>query len=255
MLTAQQKNHFEAFGYLFLQQAFSCEEMEIITRTIERDWAENPPPIQGEEQRASGVVERWPELAGLVTDERIYPVIEGLLGRDLLWVGSEGNASGKPAVVWHPDRKYYLDGEQGWIDFRQIKVMIYLDPVDRDSGCLRVIPGSHRMPFHADLAAQELDPGALPFGLEGTELPCVPLTSRPGDVIFFNHMLWHAAFGGGPRRRYLALKFTQRPTATHHIDSLRKYSAAAFAPADSFTNHDDARIRALARIPSVAAGR
>ena len=136
------------------------------------------------------------------------------------------------------------------MDFAQIKVMMYLDNVGRDSGCLRVIPGSHRMPFHRRLGIQEMEPESQPFGLSGQEIPGATLESQPGDVILFNHFIWHAAFGGGKRRRYLAMKFTQWPTASHHIDSLRMYGEAVFAPDERFTGHDDPRIRALVRIPT-----
>ena len=250
MLKRQQKQHFDTFGFLLLKQAFDAGEIAAITRTVEEVWAQEPPSLENEERRANRIVERRPELTRLVTDERIYPVVAQLLGLELQWVGSEGNVSSRTAVGWHPDRKYYLNGETHWMDFAQIKVMMYLDSVGRDSGCLRVIPGSHRMPLHQDLAEQELDPASRPFGLDGHEIPCAKLESEPGDVILFNHCLWHAAFGGSERRRYLAMKFSQRPTAAHHVESLRKYGTGVFAPHETFTHHDDPRIRAMVRIPA-----
>jgi ectoine hydroxylase-related dioxygenase (phytanoyl-CoA dioxygenase family) len=250
VLTPQQKNHFDVFGYLVLRQAFSHSEMAAITRTIEHVWAEDPQPVEQDERRSGGIVESRPELTALVTDERLYPIIEGLLGSELQWVGSEGNLSSSSTIGWHPDRKYYTSGEEHWMDFAQLKLMIYLDPVDRDSGCLRVIPGSHRMPFHRNLADQELSPEAKPFSVIGPEIPCMALESKPGDIVLFDHCIWHASFGGGSRRRYLAMKFAQRPTAPHHIESLHKYGTGVFAPAAEFTHHSDPRIRSMSRVPN-----
>jgi len=247
MLTKEQLAHFDTFGFLFLRQAFSAEEMMEMTSAAEELWEANPPPHKDGEQRMSSFVERHPSLSRLVVDERIYPAVEQLMGPDFVWVGSEGNISGRDNIVWHPDRKYYNPEEERFVDFAQMKVMIYLQTVTRDSGCLRVIPGSHRMPYHKHLGPQELDPDAKPFGLAPEDIPCVYLESEPGDVIIFNHMLWHSQFGGGEQRRYIALKFTARPSSEHHYDSLERYSSAVFDPHRAFVNHEDRRIRAMAK--------
>lgn len=252
MLTPQQLAHFDTFGFLFFRQVFSAAEMATFTQTAEEIWREDSQPVEHKERRWSYFVERRPLLTELVTDERVYPIIEQLLGPDLLWVGSEGNISSRSKVGWHPDRKYYKEGQEHCMDFAQIKMMIYLDKVSRDSGCLRVIPGSHKMPYHKHLAEQEINPDAQPFGVDGPEIPCAALESEPGDLLLFNHCIWHASFGGGERRRYVALKFTARPSAAHHIDSLQEYSAGVFEPHETFTNHHDPRVRAMARVPDAA---
>ena len=251
MLTPQQVAHFDTFGFVLFRQAFSAEEMAAITSAAEESWQSSPQEIEAEERRNSFFLERNPQLAWLAPDERIYTAVTELLGPELLWVGSEGNVSSRNTVRWHPDRKYYLSGEEHWMDFVQIKIMIYLDDIDRDSGCLRVIPGSHKMPFHKSLANQELNPESQPFGVDGPDIPCVALTSQPGDVVLFNHTLWHGAFGGSARRRYIALKFAAWPTADYHIDSLRKYGTGVFEPHENFVNSDDVRIRDMVRIPEV----
>ena len=249
MLTPQQSARFNTFGFLLFPQLFSADEMTTIAGAVEEIWQLDPQPLEGDQYRSVEVVERNPDLTRLlVTDERLYPVVAELLG-DLLWIGSEGNLCYRSSVKWHPDRKYYKAGQEHWSDFAQLKIMIYLDPLDRDSGCLRVIPGSHRMPFHKQLADQEIDPDARPFGVAAPDILCVALASQPGDVILFNHMIWHSSFGG-TRRRYVATKFAARPTAAYHIDSLKEYSHGAFAPHEHFTAHDDPRIRDMVRIPS-----
>lgn len=247
MLTPQQLAYFDTFGFLFLRQAFSADEMAEMISAAEEMWADNPPPHMDGEQRLNGFVERHPSLSRLVIDARIYPAIGQLMGSDFVWAGSEGNISGLTHIKWHPDRKYYNPDEEQFADFAQMKVMIYLQTVKRDSGCLRVIPGSHKMPFHKLLGPQEIDPEARPFGLAPQDLPCVYLESEPGDVIMFNHMMWHSQFGGGERRRYIALKFTSRPTSEHHFASLERYSKAVFEPHEAFMNHEDPRIRAMAQ--------
>ncbi len=245
VLTPQQLAHFETFGFLLLPKAFSTNEMASFIRAAEELWEKDSTPEANEEVRLSYFVERNPGLSQLVTDDRIYPVIEELMGPEFIWVGSEGNVSNRSVVKWHPDRKYYREGEGHWIDFRQVKVMMYLEPLTRETGCLRVIPGSHRMPFHKKLAQQEVDPDSMPFGVAGQDIPCAALETEPGDVILFNHCIWHGSFGGGTDRRYIALKFAAKPSAEYQLISLQRYTPKIFQPHEAFLNSDDDRVRGL----------
>jgi len=98
------------------------------------------------------------------------------------------------------------------LDRRLLKIAFYLDPVDRDTGALRVIPGSHRL--DGDRFARELEEHALEcanaWGVEGRDVPALSLDSRPGDVAVMDQRLKHAAFGGGDRRRMFTIDLTQR---------------------------------------------
>ena len=88
---------------------------------------------------ALGCIEQHPRLAGLVEDDRIHGVVEDLLGPDLVWITSDGNYY-VGDTQWHPDAGGML------LSYHLIKIALYLDPVRKDSGWLRVIPGTHREP-------------------------------------------------------------------------------------------------------------
>ena len=74
-------------------------------------------------------------LSGLLDDPRIDDVASDLLGEDYNYTGSDGN-------FYVGDTRWHSDG-YARSKYRNIKFAFYLDPVDRDTGCLRVIPGSH----------------------------------------------------------------------------------------------------------------
>ena len=102
---------------------------------------------------------------------------------------------------------------------------VYLDPVSRNTGCLRVIPGSHAAPMHdklRPLSRQREDPETSPFDVGPDEVPGFPLESSPGDVVFFNQDLWHASFGGKTGRRMFTLNFGRKPTEDAHIAYLKR---------------------------------
>ena len=256
MLTEQQLAHFSTFGFLLLKQAFSATEMAAFTSAAEELWREDPTPAANAERRLSYFVERQPLLTRMVADDRIHAVVHDLLGDRFIWGGSEGNISNRRDINWHPDRKYYRHGEEERIHFPQVKVMLYLQKLGKDSGCLRVIPGSPRMPYHKDLAQQEVDPASRPFGMAAQDIPCHALESEPGDVIFFNHCIWHSVSGGMQGRRYIGLKFAARPFAADHLKSLETYTSSIFQAHEAFLNNSDPRIRGMVEnLADYAAGR
>ena len=206
MLTKEQIAHFETFGFVIRRHCFSESEMEEICRAFDDVLTEDRQgqPFDGAARQAVlGIIEKRPLLSGLVEDDRIYQPLEQLLGPGFVWIGSDGNLY-VGDTGWHPD------GSD--LDYGRIKVALYLDTVTKDTGCLRVVPGSHRMPLHGaldPLKGQRRDPDHRPFGTDGSGLPCFPLESEPGDVVFFNQNLWHAAYGG-------------RTGAAHVHDELRR---------------------------------
>jgi ectoine hydroxylase-related dioxygenase (phytanoyl-CoA dioxygenase family) len=218
MLTNEQITHFNTFGFLLLRQAFSPDETAEITRAFETVLAEDRAgrAFDGEKRQAVlGVAERRPLLTRLIESDLIYEAMEQLLGPNFVWVGSDGNLY-VGDTAWHPDSKN--------LHYRRIKVAFYLDPVTAETGCLRVIPGSHRDPLHTALIG--LMPanaaGTTPFGVPPRDIPHFPLESQPGDVVMFDQCTWHAAFGGKTGRRMFTFNYSAEPTTAEHEAVLRK---------------------------------
>lgn len=247
MITAEQVAYFHTFGFLALRQAFRSDEMASICREFDDLIVQDRQgqPFPGERRQALyGIAEKSPLLTGLVEDDRIYETVERLLGPGFIWLCSEGNLY-VGDTGWHPD------GTR--LSYPPMKVSLYLDPITKDTGCLRVIPGSHRLPFHEDLKP------VAKVGVPGPDVPCFPLESQPGDVFFLNMNLWHASFGGRPGRRHLAVNFVPEPTDDEHVALLKQnhqivlsliqrmqYSQPGRVFEDAFLSHDSPRIRRLA---------
>ena len=241
----EEKLHFEAFGFLFKRQVLSQDEIGEVISEASDIWEKDRSgrPFAQEGQLVTPFVELSPKLSRLAEDDRIYGTVERLLGPDFVWAGSEGNVAVNEIHRWHADRP----GDRQ-LGYKRVKVNVYLDPVTADSGALRVIPGSHRTPLHTGLHALnavQSAPGPTPFGVDGPDMPGVPLESSPGDVVFFNQSLYHAMFNGWAGRRYIALKYADTPRTVEDVEALQEYAKRVFDVHDAFRNSQSARIRGM----------
>jgi hypothetical protein len=248
MLTNDQIQFFQTFGFLCLRQFFSQAEIDSFAREAESFWEQHDRRGPDESRYFHGgrFIEQRDRMRHLPADDRIYVPLKQLLGGDFIWAGSEcnhGMQTGTNAHHWHADRPGTRE-----LSYARIKIMLYLDPMRPENGALRVIPGSHRLPLHEDLQAfqdrhEESDPTF--FGLRGEEIPCQILTTDPGDLLMFNHCLFHSVYAKSGRRRYIALKFAARPTCDAHLDSLRKFQPDTFEPHDGLLTSSNPRIRRM----------
>ena len=249
MLKPEQLAHFDTFGFLLFPQAFTKAELETIVSDGEKVWAaaagtdEDKP----EDVHCSPFLERHPSLARLVEDDRLCRPVEQLVGTGFVWGGSEG-AWCKPGVEqahhWHSDRVGEID-----LDYVRLKYMIYLQPMRREEGALRVLPGSHRSTLHRDLASK-LAPGKgrlaeNGFGVRGDQLPSYALEVEPGDLVLFNHYLFHGVYGKRGNRRYIALKYAAAPRTEAQYEALRRHGQDASRLASEFRHSERPRVRAM----------
>ena len=226
MITAEQKAHWEAFGFLVLRRLFSEAEIEGLSNQYEaimRDDREGR-PFKGERQSVHPFVEERADLIDLLEDDRIYKTVEELLGPGFAWVASDGNYY-VGDTPWHADGlRHAIDPKLTDWHYPMIKVAFYLDPVTKDKGCLRIIPGSHRSDYAQRLEAvsdRTDESDFKPFGVSPADLPGFPLETEPGDVVFFNQDLHHGSFGGNGRRMF-SMSFVTNPTSDEHVAFLRR---------------------------------
>ena len=282
MLTKQQKAYFTTFGFLIFKKLFNPEEIRKITEESDSilDEDRGGKPFDGKARQAvMRFVERRPFLSTLLTDDRIYEGVKDLLGENFFWIGGDGNLY-VGDTQWHSD----TSGNDNELDFDKIKVALYLDPVGKNTGCLRVFPGSHRAPLHQQLeplrhlrlAQRDVGGGGqtktkgeqkadgvvsdldnTPFGVENQHLPGFPIESEPGDVVFFNHRLFHSSFGGKTGRRMFTLNYCQRPKTERHRTMIRqshqnrsRYEASEDPRySDWILKSDNQRIQKMMAIP------
>ena len=246
MLARDQIDHFKTFGFLVCRQVFSSEEVYHIIEEADALYS-SASARSGEPDGViweTDFVEQNPELLKLIEDDRIYLAMQDLIGKEFYYLGSEGmrglNRRG-PVHHWHADGEWSLDK----LNFLRIKIMLYLDPLNGDSGALRIIPGSHRLPFHEALRPfQEAHMHDEPtfFGLKGADVPAHVVETTPGDMVIFNQWLFHAVYGNCGRRRNIVLKFADRATTEVELGVLKR-SPEVFNPHEALRNSRSPRIQ------------
>jgi hypothetical protein len=205
MQTDALRAFYQTFGYLHLR-AFAAEEIGWITDEYESAWAGRPDLVHTGERTTDypGIfIAARPALTSLLTHPRLCAVLAALLGEGWMTYGGDGSLKSGD-TGWHSDCVYMPGGWEAKTTTPHLKVSFYLDPLTRETGALRVIPGSH---LHGDDYARRLDSEiyAGSLGVLPSEIPSVALEVVPGDVILFDHRLKHATFGGGARRRHFAI--------------------------------------------------
>ena len=216
-LSEQQRAFFDTFGYLVFP-GLLADDLGWIYEGFEEVFANRT--HDGTQRTISGT-DTSPKLCTLLDQPKVLEVATSLVGEEFNYLGGDANYY-VGDTGWHSD---------GWHDVgTYVKMALYLDPVARDTGCLRVIPGSHVIgsPWLAGLRG--VNQPEKNFGIPGSQIPSVALESQPGDVVIFNHNLHHAAYGGSSRRRMFTLNLCRRAESAEEVQELRGFinSAARF---------------------------
>lgn len=117
---------------------------------------------------------------------------------------------------WHQDIRYWAFQRP-----ELISVWISLVPERVENGCLRVIPGSHRMSFERSRFDDALFfRDDLPEN-QAVIAQQVPVILDPGDVLFFHAKLLHAASRNRTTQTKYSVVFTFRPADNPPVPGTR----------------------------------
>ncbi len=223
ILTEKQMSFFETFGFLKFPQLLK-DDITWITQEFEQVF-----PMFQETTKHDGTkrtlvvpfIDQRQKLSALLDDSRIDGILVSLLGKQYNYMGSDGNYySGN--TDWHPDGDHSK--------YKHLKIAIYLDELDENTGALQVIPGSHKKgPFRDELLEMIRFPTKSMhiWGIQGNEIPAVVLDTKPGDVLVFNHNLFHSSWNGSKKRRMFTINVGERFKEEHLaelVDSIRSHA-------------------------------
>lgn len=193
-LTAAQLAHYRDHGWVAPVDVMSETEATALLAAFEQLEAEYPDDLHAEHRNNAHLA--FPLLADVVTDQRIVDCVEPIVGPDIsLWSTvlfiKEPASAGY--VSWHQDG-YYMGLEPD----RFVTAWLALSPSTLASGCVSVIPESHRRRrSHTDRYG---DDNILTRGQEVDDIDpsaAVHLELRPGQMSLHHPWLVH---GSQPNR-------------------------------------------------------
>lgn len=233
MLTDQQIDQFNTFGFLIFRQLFSPAELATLETEYEQGLtaAYAGKPFDGSKRYWTCTLgPETPLMTSLLEDERFHRPAQQLYGDDVLGMIADANRY-VGHTNWHPDHN--ADPSE---DCYGIKFAYYLDPVGIENGALRVVPGSHKLPFH-----QEVRATIKRANLDIRAVPSYVCDSQPGDVVAFDLRLWHASWGGAAGRRMCTFVYYNNP-ADPVAEAAARKRAASFVTTNAYFDRPGASI-------------
>jgi phytanoyl-CoA hydroxylase len=210
-LTQEQKQQFEAEGYLIIKALFSQENLIDIENTFDRI-SQNPVPGYFEPilspdhedplQRYPRVMHphRFNETAkNYMLHQPILDVLYDIYGEEALAAQSMFyyKPPGSRGQALHQDN-FYLKVEPG----NCIAAWTAIDATNEENGCLLVVPKTHQhdlvCPDLADLTESFTNHYVKPP--EGKK--AIPIIMDKGDVLFFNGNLIHGSYRNKTKDRF-----------------------------------------------------
>lgn len=189
----------------------------------------------------------------LATHPRVLDVVTTLIGPNvLLWNGTYiVKEPHTPAhVSWHQDLAYWgLDGED------QVSMWLALSTADETSGCMRMVPGSHRAGRQGHRLTTD-ESNVLYQGQtvdEVDEADAVTCALRPGEASFHHGWTLHSSMSNrsGDRR----IGFNAQYIATHVRQTQHDRDTAILVHGSDDFGHFGADIRATGDLEPAAVAR
>ncbi|HUY62055.1 MAG TPA: phytanoyl-CoA dioxygenase family protein [Candidatus Dormibacteraeota bacterium] len=203
---------FEQEGYALLPQVLDGPTVAEAQAHVE--WLMARHPGTRPEQLGHTLMREDPFWVRLVGDERLLDVAQQFIGPDIALFASHYISKppfdGHP-VLWHQDGSYWpLDPMQ------VVTLWLAVDDSLPENGCLRVLPGTHRLPLQAmrrrtdvtNVLSSEIDPG---FVDESRAVDCV---LPAGGVEVHHPNLIHGSNANTSPRRRCGLTIRYIPTST-----------------------------------------
>jgi hypothetical protein len=207
--------HFQTFGFVALRGAFDPWPLsrELDEALSNAAFAPAWGPHEMRFGYAPMMTARTPASLRLL--DRLEAVAIELLGGPVVPTRAKG-------VRYSGDTPWHVDSEDA--NVASVGFAAYLEPLRAETGALRVLPGSHRARYSADIRA------AGSTGLPAGALPSHVVSTDPGDVVAFDEHLFHASAGGAVRGQW-RLDYVTEPEDEDGAARVKAYFARIF-PAD-----------------------
>jgi phytanoyl-CoA hydroxylase len=204
VLTDEKIKEFDSEGFLVFDGLLSGERLTYYMGVFDelvaqgRDLSEEVPhwsleydedgtPMLGLLHKVQGVCQVDARVLDLASEPIILDCVESLTGPNIDVFGTKFFPKlphGGTSTHWHQDNFYF-----GTDTDRILSCAIYIEPSDRDNGCLSVVPRSHKR----GIVKHEKNPAGHGSWTQVDESAAVDVVCSAGTVVLFSANLLHGA--------------------------------------------------------------
>ena len=234
VLTEDAIGQYHREGYCFPVRILDDEQVAANRRRLEEFESRQGKPVEGAQRSKSHLLFKW--VDDLMRDSKLLDAVEDLIGRDILcwntifWIKEAG---GQSFVSWHQDLRYWgLDTND------LVSVWLALSPATLESGCMHVLPGSHKgdlLPHNDEYQQDNLLTRGQEIAVKVDESRTVAMPLEPGEISLHNVRLAHAS---GPNRsidRRIGISLHYMPT--HTKQTVGEWDTAALVRGEDRFGH------------------
>ena len=158
-------------------------------------------------------------FVNVLMNKKTHSILEKIFKNKYEYTGSDSKIY-NTNTNWHCDRS-----TKGHF----LKCCFYLDKLNIQNGCLRVLPGSHNS---SDLYNNILSKNVVPlfkgpggfnksfFNIQDENLPSFNIETDFGDLIIFNLALYHCAFNNNYNKKMICMNYSESYTDINDIEKL-----------------------------------
>ena len=200
-------------GYYFPVRILDDEQVAANRARLEKFEATQGSPIEGAQRSKSHLLFTW--VDDLMRHEKILDAVGDLIGPDILcwntffWIKEPFSET---FVSWHQDLRYWgLDTDN------LVSVWLALSPATPETGCMRVLPGSHKgdlLPHTDEYKQHNLLTRGQEVAVKVDEAKAVAMPLQPGEISLHNVRLAHASGPNQSKDRRIGLSMHYMPTRT-----------------------------------------
>lgn len=248
VVSSQLVEQYEKDGYLVFPNVLSEDLMQEAKEHV--DWLIRKHPDLRPENLNTNLIHDDPFWLRLVSDDRLLDIAQAFIGPDIALFAS--HYISKPAfhgrpVLWHQDGSYWpLD------PMEVITLWLAVDDSTTANGCLRVIPGTHRLQLQEMKGSFEVE-NVLGSEIEKKfvdESKAVDIELKSGGVSIHHPNIIHGSKANLSPNRRCGLTIRYIPTSSrvltekmknHHIYLMRGEKGSVPNPYLPFPAYDSSR--------------
>lgn len=208
-LTQEQVDAYARDGFLFPLDGIGADEARACRERLEAYEAAIGAPASSKLRVKAHLAFPW--MVDLARDPRLLDVIEDLIGPDILLYLSAlwaKDSDSERYVSWHQDSAYY-----GLEPHEEVTAWLALTPSTVESGCVKVIPGSHVGEDYAHVETyDEMNMLSRGQAIRGMDVDlAVDMILAPGQFSVHHEKLVHGSLPNMSGERRIGISFMYVP--------------------------------------------